>query len=238
MTRGHNPEFTIVEIYQSYSDCRGMMELVEEMVTTVAQEVLGTLTLTHASGRTIGLERPWRRVAYADLVREAMGADWYTVSPDERRARAHAKGLEVIPAMTAVEVTHEVYEKLVEPTLIQPTFVTRLPAALVPLAKRCGDEPDVVDVFELEINGQEIAPGYSELNDPLEQRRRFERQAATARPGEEDSARIDEDFLTALEHGMPPAGGMGLGIDRLVMLLTGAESIRDVILFPQLRPHG
>jgi lysyl-tRNA synthetase class 2 len=139
--------------------------------------------------------------------------------------------------MADFEVTHEIYEKQIEQTLIQPTFVTRLPAQLVPLAKKCADDPSLVDVYELEINGQELSPGYSELNDPIEQRRRFEEQAARA-GGEAASAenRIDEDFLTALEHGMPPAGGLGLGIDRLVMLLTGSESIRDVILFPQLRP--
>ncbi len=130
-----------------------------------------------------------------------------------------------------VELTQEVFEKLIEKTLINPTFVTRLPVELVPLAKACADDPTSVDVFELIIGGREVAPAYSELNDPLEQRRRFEEQAAG------DATKVDEDFLTALEHGMPPAGGMGIGMDRLVMMLTGAEAIRDVILFPQLRPR-
>ena len=131
---------------------------------------------------------------------------------------------------------HEIYEKVIEHTLIQPTFVTRMPAFLVPLAKKCADDPSVVDVYELEINGQEISPGYSELNDPIEQRSRFDQQLIDAQDDEHEVERIDEDFLTAMEHGMPPAGGLGMGIDRLVMLLTGVDSIRDVILFPQMRP--
>jgi lysyl-tRNA synthetase class 2 len=235
LSRRHNPEFTMVEIYQAYGDCRTMMDLVEGLITTLAQDVLGTLTLQHPNGTTISLERPWRRVAYAELLRERMGQDWFDVTPEARRARAQAAGLDIAPEMSDLEVTHEVYEKRVEQTLIQPTFVTRFPAPLVPLARRCDDDPTVVDVFELEINGQEIAPGYSELNDPLDQRRRFEEQARTADAGTA-AGRVDEDFLTALEHGMPPAGGMGIGIDRLIMLLTGAESIRDVVLFPQMRP--
>jgi lysyl-tRNA synthetase class 2 len=238
LSRRHNPEFTMMEVYQAYGDCQTMMDLIEELVTTVAQQTVGTLEIKMAeSERTINLARPWRRVAYADLVKEKMGADWYDVDQAEKVRRATALGLKVDATMAPGEITHEVYEKAIEATLIQPTFVTRLPAELVPLAKRCTDDPSVVDVFELEINGQEIAPGYSELNDPLDQRRRFEEQAVRAAGTEnEDSGRIDDDFLTALEFGMPPAGGMGVGIDRLIMLLTGSASIRDVILFPQLRP--
>ncbi len=235
ISRRHNPEFTMIEIYQAYGDCQTMADLVEGMVVAIARNVLGTLHVHHGEDRVIDLTPPWRRVAYRDLVREHLGADWYEVDAAERRRRAAAKGLAITPDMSDVEVTHEVYEKLIESTLIQPTFVTRLPAELVPLAKACPDDPACVDVFELEINGQEIAPGYSELNDPIEQRRRFTEQAARAAKGEVAGV-IDEDFLVALEHGMPPAGGMGIGIDRLVMLLTGAESIRDIILFPQLRP--
>lgn len=139
--------------------------------------------------------------------------------------------------MQESDITHEIYDKCIESTLIQPTFVTRLPAFLVPLAKRCPDDPNLVDVYELIINGQELSPGYSELNDPMEQRSRFDAQAIGRDDLEGEVDRIDEDFLTALEYGMPPAGGLGLGIDRVVMLLTGAESIRDVILFPQMRPQ-
>jgi len=236
LSRRHNPEFTMVEIYQAYGDCRVMMDLVEELVTTIAEDVIGSLTIKHAGDKVINLERPWRRVAYADLVRERMGDDWYDIAPEDRCSRARTENLDIPDGISDVDVTNEVYEKLVEHTLIQPTFVTRLPAPLVPLAKKCEDDPDLVDVFELEINGQEIAPGYSELNDPVEQRKRFEQQIGQGEKASADATgQIDEDFLTALEHGMPPAGGMGIGIDRLVMMLTGAESIRDVILFPQMR---
>ena len=234
MSRRHNPEFTMIEIYQAYGDCRIMMDLVEELVTTVALNVFGSLEISHSDNKTIDLSRPWKRVPYKDLIREKAGEDWFDISRDERLKRALDMGLKVDKTMPDFEITNEIYEKLIETTLIQPVFVTRLPAELVPLAKRCEDDSDLVDVFELEINGQEIAPGYSELNDPIEQRRRFEEQAA--RDGGDASEKIDEDFLVALEHGMPPAGGMGIGIDRLVMMLTGAESIRDVVLFPQLRP--
>lgn len=237
LSRRHNPEFTMIEIYEAYSDCQGMMDLIEGMITTVAEKAIGKLRLDFGEdGEQINLERPWRRVAYVDLVKERMGDDWYDVSTEERMTRAKAEKLHVDPQWTDQEITHEVYEKLIERTLIQPTFVTRLPAELVPLAKRCEDDPTVVDVFELEIGGQEIAPGYSELNDPVEQRKRFESQARrTEGTVEEESGKIDEDFLVAMEHGMPPAGGMGMGIDRLVILLTEQASIRDVILFPQMR---
>lgn len=234
LSRHHNPEFTMIEIYQAYGDCRTMMDLVEELVSEVAAAVLGTSKI-ESGPDVIDLERPWRRVAYYDLVREHLGENWYDLSLEEQRQRAEHLGVSVSHQMTATEVTHEIYEKVIEETLIQPTFVTRLPVHLVPLAKRCQDDPTVVDVFELEINGQEIAPGYSELNDPVEQRRRLEEQASV-RHGEAAEGRLDEDFLVAMEHGMPPAGGMGIGIDRLVMTLLGVPSIRDVILFPQLRP--
>jgi lysyl-tRNA synthetase class 2 len=224
----------MIEIYQAYGDCRTMMDLVEELVTTVAMNVFGTLEIKHSEDKVINLTRPWKRAPYKDLVREKAGDDWFDISHEDRVKKAKELGLDVDNNTPDFEVTNEVYEKLIEKTLLQPTFVTRLPAELVPLAKACEDDPTLVDVFELEINGQEIAPGYSELNDPIEQRRRFEEQAA--REGGDAEGQIDEDFLIALEHGMPPAGGMGIGIDRLVMMLTGAESIRDVVLFPQLRP--
>ena len=178
----------------------------------------------------INLSKPWRRAKYKDLVREKAGADWFETSPDERRRRAHNFGAEIKKDYADFEVTGAVFEKLIEPTLIQPTFVTHLPKELVPLAKLSPDDPTTVEVFECCINGQEIAPAYTEQNDPIEQRERLEHQAG----GEQQ--KLDEDFLVALEHGMPPAGGMGMGIDRLCMMLLGQESIRDVILFPQLKP--
>ncbi|HMO50657.1 MAG TPA: lysine--tRNA ligase [Kiritimatiellia bacterium] len=230
LSRFHNPEFTMIEVYQAYGDMRTMMDIVQDMILRSAREVIGSLQVG-AADQPVNLTPPWREVTYHELVREAIGEDWFDLDLTGAKARAHEKHLHIDPAWTMTELTQEVFEKLVEKTLIDPTFVTRLPAALVPLAKPCDDDPSLVDVFELVIGGREIAPGYSELNDPLIQRARFLEQAGG------DAAKIDEDFLTALEHGMPPAGGMGVGIDRLVMVLTGAESIRDVILFPQLKPR-
>ena len=183
----------------------------------------------------INFIRPWRRAKYKDLVREIAGADWFDVSPADRRRRAIEDlklGGDIDTDYEDFEVTGALFEKMIEPTLIQPTFVTHLPKELVPLAKISPDDPTTVEVFELCINGQEIAPGYTEQNDPIEQRERLEHQAG----GEQQ--KLDEDFLVALEHGMPPAGGMGMGIDRLCMMLLGQENIRDVILFPQLKPKA
>ncbi|MCL4177074.1 MAG: lysine--tRNA ligase [Verrucomicrobia bacterium] len=236
ISRKHNPEFTMLEVYQAYGDYETMMELVQSLVCHVAQTVLGTLFIEHRNAegqvtRTIDLTPPWPRVRYKELIRERAGADWFALSPDERRQRATGLGAEIAKEYEDFEVTQAVFEKLIEPTLINPMFVTHAPKQLIPLAKLSSDDPDTVEVFECCINGQEIAPAYSEQNDPVEQRERLEHQAG----GEQQ--KLDEDFLVALEHGMPPAGGMGLGIDRLCMLLLGQESIRDVILFPQLRPQ-
>jgi lysyl-tRNA synthetase class 2 len=172
----------------------------------------------------------WKRVKYKDLICEVAGKDWFNLAPSGRRERGHFLGAEITKDYQDFEVTGAVFEKLIEPTLIQPAFVTHLPKELVPLAKLSPDDPSCVEVFECCINGQEISPGYTEQNDPIEQRERLEHQAG----GEQQ--KLDEDFLTALEHGMPPAGGIGIGIDRLCMMLLGQESIRDVILFPQLKP--
>ncbi|HEY5043234.1 MAG TPA: amino acid--tRNA ligase-related protein [Verrucomicrobiae bacterium] len=172
----------------------------------------------------------WKRVKYKDLICEVAGKDWFNLAPSGRRERGHFLGAEITKDYADFEVTGAVFEKLIEPTLIQPTFVTHLPKELVPLAKLSPDDPSCVEVFECCINGQEISPGYTEQNDPIEQRERLEHQAG----GEQQ--KLDEDFLIALEHGMPPAGGIGIGIDRLCMMLLGQENIRDVILFPQLKP--
>lgn len=228
LDRTHNPEFTMLEIYQAYTDVSGMRELIESMITHVAESVFGSLKVG-SEDNILDFNLPWREVPYRDLIIDRMGEDWYDLSLDDARTRAEKEGLKLDPAWDMLMVTHEVYEKLIEKTLIQPTFVTRFPASLIPLAKTCEDDPTVVDVFELVICGQEIAPAYSELNDPLAQRERLNEQAG------EDTEKVDEDFLTALEHGMPPAGGMGVGIDRLIMILSGTEAIRDVILFPQLK---
>ncbi len=232
ISRKHNPEFTMLELYEAYSDHRGMMALIRDMLTTVCREVLGADKVPHpSSGQTIDFGGVWREVTYKDLIRAETGdPDWFGRGRAEHAAAAEKLGLKVEAGWEDFEVTNEIFSKRIEPALIQPTFVLNLPKELCPLAKINREDPSTLDVFELCIGGMEIAPAYSEQNDPDVQREMFERQAG----GEPQS--IDQDFLFALEHGMPPAGGMGVGIDRLCMLLTGAESIRDVILFPQLRP--
>lgn len=232
LSRRHNPEFTMLEVYQAYSDYRGMMELIRSMISSICQNVLGTTSIPRADGGTIELGGEWREVTYSDLVRQASGdPDWFSRTREEKLDACQKLGIQVDPALDDHEITNDVYEKLVEPTLIQPTFVTQVPRELCPLAKLNQQNPRVLDVFELCINGQEIAPAYSEQNDPFIQREMFEAQAG------EEKQNLDEDFLNALEYGMPPAGGMGVGIDRLVILLTGASNIRDTILFPSLRPE-
>ncbi len=237
ISRRHNPEFTMLEAYWAFADFEQMAELVEEMICTLAEKVCGGLKIEHrdADGsvvRTIDLSRPWRRKPYRDLIREAAGGNWFEITSEQRRARAGELGVQISPEMADFEVTQQVFEKLVEEKTFDPLFVTHCPKELVPLAKQNRDDSSLVDVYELVINGQEISPGYSELNDPIVQRERLEHQAG------EEQQNIDEDFLAALEHGMPPAGGIGIGIDRLVMMLTGAESIRDVIFFPHLKPKS
>ncbi len=224
LSRKHNPEFTMLEAYWAYADFELMADLMEELIS-------GLATSLDYSG-TIDWSRPWPRIRYHDAIRKIAGQDWFDLSPEGRKTRAQELGVEIIPGLVDFEVTNQVFEKLVEAKTVNPVFYTHLPRELVPLAKQNTEDPSLVDVFELIANGQELAPGYSELNDPIAQRQRLRDQAG----GEQQ--RLDEDFLTALEHGMPPAGGIGLGIDRLVMTLTGAESIRDVILFPLLKQRA
>lgn len=231
ISRRHSPEFTMMEIYQAYSDYRGMMELFKGMIDRICENLLGTWEIQRPEGDTINLKGPWREAKYKDLIIEATGdTDWFSRSKEEILEKCKALKIEVNPELEDFEITNNVFEKLIEPTLIQPTFVTHLPKQLVPLAKQAPEDPDVVEVFELCINGQEIAPAYSEQNDPIAQRQAFEIQAG------EEIQNIDQDFLLALEHGMPPAGGMGVGIDRLVMMLKGTNNLRDTILFPTLKP--
>jgi len=232
LSRRHNPEFTMLEVYQAYSDHRGMMTLVRDLVQTLARDVIGGLDLEQPDGTVIHLGGEWREATYKELVIAETGeADWFDLPRDEKIRRAGEMDLKIDPEAEDFEVTNEVFGKRIEPTLIQPTFVTRLPRELCPLAKLNQEDPGTLDVFELCIGGMEIAPAYTEQNDPIAQREMFEIQAGG------EIQKVDQDFLTALEYGMPPAGGMGVGIDRLVILLTGAESIRDVILFPQMRPE-
>lgn len=231
LSRRHNPEFTMLELYQAFTDFRGMMELTQGLIQHLAQKVIGTLDIQRPDGTTIKLGGEWKEVAYKDLVIEATGEKgWFELSKDEKLKRVEALGIEVNPTLEDYEITNNVFEKIIEPTLIQPTFVTHIPKELCPLAKITENDSSTIDVFELCINGQEIAPAYSEQNDPNIQREMFSAQIG------EEVQDMDTEFLTALEYGMPPAGGMGLGVDRLVILLTGAESIRDTILFPSLKP--
>jgi lysyl-tRNA synthetase, class II len=235
ISRRHNPEFTMLEIYWAFADFEVMADLVEELICHLAETVMGASQIEHRDPegkltRTINLQRPWRRACYEDLVK-GVDPEWYERSLQSKVARARELGVEIQEDAIDFEVTQHVFEKLVEEKTFDPLFVTHAPAELVPLARQNRERPELVDVYELIINGQEMSPGYTELNNPFVQRERLETQAGA------DTQSIDEEFLLALEHGMPPAGGLGLGIDRLVMMLTGAESIRDVILFPQLRPR-
>ncbi len=234
ISRRHNPEFTMLEAYWAYADFETMADLVEDLVCHLAEKFCGGLKIEHRNAegevtKTVDLSRPWRRAPYRELIAAAAGEDWWQLDPAGRRARCEELGVEISNGMEDYEVSQQVFEKLVEEKTVDPVFVTHVSKELVPLAKQNTEDDSVVDVYELIINGAEISPGYSELNDPDVQRRRLEEQAG------EEIQKIDEDFLLALEHGMPSAGGIGIGIDRLVMMLTGAESIRDVILFPQLK---
>ena len=234
--RTHNPEFTVCEIYEAYGDRTSMEAIMEGLLPHLCDKVIGSRQIPYGeSGEVIDFNPPYRRVAYRDLVKELMGDDWFDLDFDTQLAKAKQKGaetgtnLELDGVTTELMLTHEVYDKLIERNLMQPTFVTRIPHEFVPLAKTCADDPSLVDVFEFVVAGRELCPGYTEQNDPLEQRKALENQAG------EDTEKIDEDFISALECGMPPTGGLGFGVDRLVMFLTGTDSIRDVVLFPQLK---
>ena len=234
ISRRHNPEFTMLEAYWAFSDFEQMADLVEEMTCHLAEKFCGGLQIEHKNEegettRTIDLSRPWKRASYHDLIKEAAGDDWFSLSPDERRAKCADLGVEISANMEDYEVTQQVFEKLVEEHTFNPCFVTHVSKELIPLAKLNPENPEVIDVYELIINGQEISPGYSELNDPILQRQRFEEQAGG------EAQKVDHDFVETMESGMPPAGGIGIGIDRLIMMLTGAPTIRDVVLFPQLK---
>lgn len=233
LSRRHNPEFTMLEAYWAYADFEKMAALVEDMICHLAQKFCCGLRIEHKDEdgnitRTINLQRPWKRATYRELIL-AIDAQWFDYTAEQRRRRVGELGVEIGEKMEDYEITQHLFEKLVEEKSIDPIFVTHCPKELVPLAKQNLTDDSVVDVYELVINGVEISPGYSELNDPVVQRARLEAQAG------EEIQKIDEEFILALEYGMPPAGGIGVGIDRLIMMLTGAESIRDVVLFPQLK---
>ena len=234
----HNPEFTTVELYQAYADFHDMMDIAEGILSGAAKAIHGTYTLAWL-GETIDLTPGWRRLTMVDAVKEYVGIDFGAITDDaEAVAAAKAQGVELAPAAekTWGNALYACFDQKVEEKLIQPTFITMYPVEVSPLTKRSPADPRLTERFELFICHSELANAYSELNDPLDQRERFVKQAEQRQRGDDETEMLDEDFLTALEYGMPPTGGMGMGIDRCVMLMTGADTIRDVLLFPTMKP--
>jgi len=236
MSVKHNPEFTMMEVYQAYTDYKGMMELAEDMISHVAMEVLGTTKIVY-QGQEIDLTPPWERLTMSEAVKKYTGVDFDEISSDEEaRKIAEEKNVHVDKNMTKGEVLNAMFEEFVEEHLVQPTFIYDYPVEISPLTKRKPDKPELTERFEIFITGREMGNAYSELNDPIDQRERFIEQMKKREKGDEEANMMDEDFLNALEYGMPPTGGLGIGIDRLIMLLTDSYSIRDVLLFPTMKP--
>ncbi len=235
----HNPEFTSIELYAAYQDYHDMMDITEEIISKAAQNVLGTTKITY-QGTEIDLTPNWKRISMIDAIKEVTGVDFDQIETDEQ-AQKVAKELNVELdelKLTRGDIISQVFEAKVEETLIQPTFICDYPVEVSPLTKRKPSDPRLTERFELFIGGREYANAYSELNDPIDQYERFKKQVEAREAGDEEANMMDEDFVTALEYGMPPTGGLGIGIDRLVMLLTDSASIRDVLLFPTMRPLG
>jgi lysyl-tRNA synthetase class 2 len=234
----HNPEFTMLEAYQAFADYHDMMELTESLVVGAARAALDGSTVVDLRGMSIDLAEPWPRVTMVDLIREHAGVDIHpAMTTDAARAVLDGLGLDYEARWGAGRLTHEVYDRLVEHEIVRPTFVLDHPRETSPLARVHRDDPTLVERFEPVVDGTELGNAYSELNDPIDQRERFEAEARARAAGDLEAGTIDEDYLRALEYGLPPTGGMGLGIDRLAMVLAGVTSIREVILFPTLRPE-
>ena len=233
----HNPEFTSIEFYAAYQDYHDMMDICEEIFVGTAKEVLGTTKITY-QGMDIDLTPSWKRVTMIDSIKEVTGVDFNTIQTDEEAVKlARERGLEVDPIKeTRGDVISLFFDEYVEKTLIQPTFIYEYPVEISPLAKRSKMDPRLTERFELFIGGREYGNAFSELNDPIDQYERFKKQVEAREAGDEEAGMMDEDFVMALEYGMPPTGGIGIGIDRLIMLLTDSASIRDVLLFPTMKP--
>ncbi|MCS6832135.1 MAG: lysine--tRNA ligase [Flammeovirgaceae bacterium] len=236
MDRTHNPEFTLLEIYVAYKDYEWMMNFVEEMLEKVCMDVLGTTEIV-VGGKTISFKRPFKRITMLGAIKEHTGKDLSKMNEEEIRKVCEELGVPTTPVMGKGKLIDEIFGEKCQKNYIQPTFITDYPVEMSPLCKRHRHNPELTERFELFINGKEVANAYSELNDAIDQRERFEEQAKLLERGDEEAMYIDHDFLRALEYGMPPTAGMGIGIDRLVMLLTNQESIQEVIFFPQMRPE-
>jgi lysyl-tRNA synthetase class 2 len=234
----HNPEFTMLEFYQAYATYKDLMQITETLFETVAQQVLGTTTITY-QGNEIRFAGPWRRMTLTESLKEIGGLDPALMSDREALIEfASAKGVQLTKTRSVGKIITKLFDALVEPKLVQPTFITGYPVEVSPLSRRSETEPDLTERFELFIAGFEIANGFSELNDPDDQLGRFMQQVQDRQEGNEEAHLMDEDYIEALSYGMPPTAGEGIGIDRLTMLLTDAPSIREVILFPHMKPRN
>ncbi|MEI8134278.1 MAG: lysine--tRNA ligase [bacterium] len=237
MDKNHSPEFTMAEIYIAYKDYNWMMDFTEQVFAEVARVITGDMKVTQKNGNVIDFTPPFRRLTMYDSIKEYTGVDVSQMDESQLRETATKLGVHIEPSAGHGKIVDELFSEKVEANLIQPTFITDYPLSMSPLAKNHRTKPGLVERFELMVNGQELANAFSELNDPLDQRARFEEQAKLKARGDDEAMALDEDFLRALETGMPPTAGLGFGIDRLVMIMTGEESIRDVVLFPAMRPE-